>query len=78
MIEIRRTADFSKWMDGLRDGRAQRVIAARIDRLAHGNPGDVSTGRSRRERIANSLRTGLPGVFRAARTSIDRLAVRRR
>jgi len=41
MIEVRRTIEFTKWMGGLRDGRAQRVIAARIDRLASGNPGDV-------------------------------------
>src|SRR5579863_482183 len=41
MIEVRRTAEFSKWMGGLRDGRARRAIAARIDRLALGNPGDV-------------------------------------
>lgn len=41
MVEVRRTIDFSKWLSGLRDGRAKRAIAARIDRLAHGNPGDV-------------------------------------
>jgi len=39
--EIRRTLEFSEWLGALRDGRAKRVIAARIDRLAHGNPGDV-------------------------------------
>lgn len=41
MIEVRRTIEFTDWMGGLRDGRAQRAIAARIDRLASGNPGDV-------------------------------------
>jgi putative addiction module killer protein len=41
MIEVRQTEVFSKWLRGLRDGRAQRAIAARIDRLAKGNPGDV-------------------------------------
>jgi putative addiction module killer protein len=41
MIEVRRTREFLKWMGGLRDGRTQRAIAARIDRLARGNPGDV-------------------------------------
>jgi putative addiction module killer protein len=41
MIEVRRTLEFSKWMGALRDGRAKRTIAARIDRLARGNPGDV-------------------------------------
>ena len=42
MIEVRRTVDFSKWMGGLRDGQAKRTIAARIDRLARGNPGDTN------------------------------------
>jgi putative addiction module killer protein len=41
MFEIRQTAVFSKWMAGLRDHRARAKIAARIDRLAFGNPGDV-------------------------------------
>jgi putative addiction module killer protein len=41
MIEIRQTIEFSKWLSGLRDGRAKRAIAARVDRLASGNPGDV-------------------------------------
>jgi putative addiction module killer protein len=41
MIEIRQTEVFSRWLIGLRDGRARRTIAARIDRLAHGNAGDV-------------------------------------
>lgn len=41
MIEIRRTVEFSDWLRDLRDGRAKRAIAARIDRLGRGNPGDV-------------------------------------
>jgi len=41
MLEIRQTVAFSKWMAGLRDHRARAKIAARIDRLAFGNPGDV-------------------------------------
>jgi putative addiction module killer protein len=41
VIEIRRTYEFSKWLEALRDGRTMRVIAARIDRLSLGNPGDV-------------------------------------
>lgn len=41
MIEIARSATFDRWMAGLRDVRARARIAARIDRLAHGNPGDV-------------------------------------
>ncbi len=41
MIEVRQTAEFTDWMARLRDGRARAKIAARIDRLAMGNPGDV-------------------------------------
>lgn len=43
MIEIRKTAVFARWMTGLRDQRARAKIAARIDRLAFGNPGDVAS-----------------------------------
>jgi len=41
MVTILRTTEFSEWLDGLRDRTAVIKIAARIDRLAHGNPGDV-------------------------------------
>jgi putative addiction module killer protein len=39
--EIRRTAEFLKWMGSVRDVRAKLAIAARIDRLATGNAGDL-------------------------------------
>jgi putative addiction module killer protein len=42
MAEIRQTVVFATWMGRLRDTRARAKIAARIDRLAAGNPGDVS------------------------------------
>lgn len=41
MIEIRKTEQFAKWIDGLRDIRARARIQIRIERLAAGNPGDV-------------------------------------
>ena len=41
MIEIRETDVFSSWLQALRDSRAKAKIAARIQRLAFGNPGDV-------------------------------------
>ncbi|MEJ0063647.1 MAG: type II toxin-antitoxin system RelE/ParE family toxin [Alphaproteobacteria bacterium] len=41
MIEVRKTTAFAAWMAKLRDDRARARIAARIDRLASGNPGDV-------------------------------------
>jgi putative addiction module killer protein len=41
VIEIRKTARFARWLDGLRDTRARARVQARIERLATGNPGDV-------------------------------------
>lgn len=41
MIEIRETETFSGWLRGLRDAQARARIAARVRRLAFGNPGDV-------------------------------------
>ena len=41
MVEIRKTATFSKWMDGLRDIRARARIQVRIERLAVGLVGDA-------------------------------------
>jgi putative addiction module killer protein len=41
MVEIRETEVFSKWLTNLRDGIARARIAARVRRLALGNPGDV-------------------------------------
>jgi putative addiction module killer protein len=37
---IKQTGNFSEWLDGLEDGRAQGRIAARLDALALGNFGD--------------------------------------
>jgi putative addiction module killer protein len=47
VIEIRRTAEFGRWLSSLRDQRALARIVSRIERLATGNPGDwrpVGTG----------------------------------
>lgn len=41
MIKVLKTEAFSQWMDGLKDERTRARIAARVDRLAHGNAGDV-------------------------------------
>jgi putative addiction module killer protein len=41
MIEIRKTNNFAKWIDGLQDIRARARILVRIERLKAGNPGDV-------------------------------------
>lgn len=42
MTEIRQTALFSEWLDSFRDQRARAKVAARVRRLALGNPGDVA------------------------------------
>lgn len=41
MVEIVKSATFAKWLDGLRDAKAQAKVLVRIQRLAAGNPGDV-------------------------------------
>ena len=41
MYEIRRSTAFDTWLTNLNDSTAKARIAARIDRLALGNPGDV-------------------------------------
>ena len=39
-MDVRKTAQFAAWIDGLRDLRARARVLARIERLAAGNPGD--------------------------------------
>ena len=41
MTELIRSATFDRWLSELRDRRAVARIAARLDRLASGNPGDT-------------------------------------
>lgn len=41
MVEVLRSASFDRWLGKLKDRRAVARILVRIDRLAHGNPGDV-------------------------------------
>jgi putative addiction module killer protein len=41
VIEIQETDTFSDWLRVLRDVQAKARIAARVRRLAFGNPGDV-------------------------------------
>lgn len=40
-MEIRQSAVFRRWYEGLRDRTARAKIAVRIDRLAMGNTGDA-------------------------------------
>lgn len=41
MFELRKTAEFTDWLDNLRDLRARARIQIRLRRLMDGNPGDV-------------------------------------
>jgi putative addiction module killer protein len=41
MVDIRKTTEFVRWLDDLRDVRARARVLARIERLAFGNAGDV-------------------------------------
>jgi putative addiction module killer protein len=41
VYEIRRSTAFDAWLTNLNDSNARARVAARIDRLALGNPGDV-------------------------------------
>jgi putative addiction module killer protein len=42
MPAVRQTEAFSTWLQNLRDAKARTKILVRIERLADGNPGDVS------------------------------------
>ena len=42
-IDVRQTADFRDWLEGLRDRRARLRIDDRLRRLANGNAGDTKS-----------------------------------
>ena len=42
MLELRKTEEYAKWLNNMRDIRARACVQARVERLAAGNPGDVS------------------------------------
>lgn len=47
MYEIKSTTIFSKWLSKLKDMRGRIAVARRIERMEHGNFGDVkSVGKS--------------------------------
>ncbi|MCB0913667.1 MAG: type II toxin-antitoxin system RelE/ParE family toxin [Propionibacteriaceae bacterium] len=41
MVEVLTTQVFDRWLRKLKDRQARLRIVERIDRLAHGNPGDT-------------------------------------
>lgn len=40
MFEVRKTDEFARWLDGLRDVRARARVLVRIERVGAGNFGD--------------------------------------
>ena len=43
MVEVRYSAEFRKWLDGLRDANAYARIVQRVRRMERGNAGDVKS-----------------------------------
>ena len=43
MYEIKSTNTFAKWLSKLKDLRARIAVARRIERMGHGNFGDVKS-----------------------------------
>jgi putative addiction module killer protein len=41
MADLKQTAEFGKWLKGLRDTKAKAKVLVRVQRLGLGNPGDV-------------------------------------
>lgn len=41
MVDVIATSDFDTWLRKLKDKQARLRILERVDRLTHGNPGDV-------------------------------------
>ena len=43
MYKVKKTSYFEKWMNSLKDLRGKIAIARRIERMCHGNFGDVKS-----------------------------------
>ena len=43
MYKIKKSSHFNKWMNSLRDLKGKIAIARRIERMSHGNFGDVKS-----------------------------------
>jgi putative addiction module killer protein len=55
MLVVRSTREFDRWLKGLKDRSGRSRILLRLDRLAHGNPGQVAPiGRGLSELKINS------------------------
>ncbi len=68
MIEIRQTAQYSKWFSSLRDHTARARINIRIRRLSLGNPGDVKSAGERVSELRIDYAQGYRVYFHAKHT----------
>ncbi|CAA6803771.1 MAG: FIG022160: hypothetical toxin [uncultured Sulfurovum sp.] len=59
MYEIKSTKTFSKWLSKLKDIKGRIAVARRIERMEHGNFGDVKSVGARLSELR--IRTG-PGI----------------
>ena len=63
MLELRKTEEYAKWLNNMRDIRARARVQARVERLAAGNPGDVSPVGEGVSELRIDYGPRLPGVF---------------
>ena len=77
MREIRQTDEFRSWLKGLRDTRAGGKIAARIDRLAIVNAGDIASVGEGVSELRIHLWPGVSGLLSAAWRNLVHPTVRR-
>jgi putative addiction module killer protein len=73
VYELRRSATFDAWLTNLNDPNARARIAARIDRLALGNPDDVKPVGGG----VSEMRMDYGPGYRVYYARTDRVAVRR-
>jgi putative addiction module killer protein len=71
MLEVRQTAELSRWLATLKDLIARAAIVARLRRLSLGNPGDV---RPVGEGVSE-LRIDVGPGYRAYYLRVEQLAV---
>jgi putative addiction module killer protein len=78
MYIVRQTEEFQRWLDGLRDRRAQVRIAARIRFVEAGNLGDWAPLGGEVIRAARRRGPGVPFVFYPSQTGCHSPSMRGR
>jgi putative addiction module killer protein len=65
MYEVTATTTFMRWLNGLRDAKAQTIIAARIERVKVGNFGDCKSVGDGVANSASPLGRGIGSIIRS-------------